>query len=57
MKQTEPKTLRELHRIRARIAHEQRGLSARERVQRTRQEANALLRRWGFTLPIHPSTN
>ena len=57
MKQTEPKTLRELHRIRARIAHEQRGLSARERVRRTRQEANALLRRWGFTLPIHPSTN
>ena len=57
MKQLEPKTLRELHRIRARIAHEQRGLSARERVQRTRQDANALLRRWGFTLPVYPSTN
>ena len=57
MKPTEPKTLRELHRIRARIAAEQRGLSARERVQRTRQEANALLTRWGFTLPVLPSSN
>lgn len=57
MKQIEPKTLQELHRIRARMAQEQRGLSARERVQRTRQEAAALLRRWGFTLPVYASGN
>jgi hypothetical protein len=44
------KTLRELHRIREQITKEQRGLSTREQVARTRREADALLKRYGITL-------
>ena len=43
-------TLKELHQIREEIAMEEKGLSARKRVERVREEANALLRNWGLTL-------
>lgn len=45
-----PETLQELHRIRERIAQEQADLSPCERVERTRREAEALLKEWGLTL-------
>ena len=45
-----PKTLQELHQIREQIATEAAGLSAKERVERTRREADALLAAWGLTL-------
>ena len=52
-----PETLKELHRIREQIAQEEAALSAGERVQRTRQEAETLLKAWGLALsevqPLH----
>ncbi len=45
-----PKTLQELHRIREQIAQEETGLTVSGRVERTRREADALLKEWGLVL-------
>ncbi len=45
-----PETLKELHRVRESITQEQAGCSAHERVERTRQEADALLKKWNLRL-------
>lgn len=58
MNETVPQTLKELHEIRAQIYEEEKDLSPRERVERTRRVAEALLNAWGLKLkrvppPIH----
>ena len=50
MNETTPQTLKELHEIRAQIYEEEKLLSPHERVERTHQAAEALLKKWGLTL-------
>jgi hypothetical protein len=50
MNDATPDTLKELHRIREQIYEEERHLSPRERVERTRRAADALLKQWGLNL-------
>jgi len=47
-------TLRELHQIREKLAKEEAGLSVNQRVERTRREADAILKRWGLNLKRVP---
>ena len=50
-----PETLKELHRIRESLAKEEKGRSARERVEKARREADLLLKKWNLTLkPVSP---
>ena len=47
---TEPKAMAQIHRIREQLYKEERHLSPRERVERTRRAAEALLKEWGLDL-------
>ena len=47
-----PKTLQDLHRVRESIAKEQMDRSAHQRVEETRREADALLKRWNLSLKL-----
>jgi len=56
MTDSTPETLKELHRIRESIAKEEVGRSAHERVEKTRREADSLLKKWNLSLkPVSPS--
>ncbi len=50
MMDSTPETLKELHHVRESISQEQAGRSVHERVEQTRQEADALLKKWNLTL-------
>jgi aminoglycoside phosphotransferase (APT) family kinase protein len=50
-----PETLKELHKIREAISKEEAGRSSRERTEKTRREADSLLKKWNLSLkPVSP---
>lgn len=62
MNDATPDTLKELHQIREQIYEEEKLLSPRERVDRSRRAADALLKAWGLNLkrvspPARASSN
>lgn len=46
----EPKSMRDLHRIREQIYEEEKHLTPEQRIQRIRQESDAFLKQAGLTL-------
>ncbi len=54
----EPKSMRELHRIREQIYKEERHLTPEQRIERTRQESDAFLKQAGLKLKrINPPSS
>lgn len=47
---SEPESMAQIHRIRERLYEEEKRLSARERIAKIHQDAEAILNTWNLTL-------